>query len=297
MNIRLQSFSWALALASLVLTANALAAAAQAVPELVRAADDVRIEFDVRGQGETALVFIHGWCSDRHSWEHQLEALAGDYRVVVLDLAGHGRSGRDRKTWTVAGFAADVEAVVQKLDLKRVILVGHSMGGPIALATARRPPGVVVGVIGVDTLQNAEYKFPEDQRQGYLAAFEKDFGGTMAIGLAGMLPEGADPKLRERLIATAMSTDRTMALATMRDIGQINEKTLLQEAKVPVRCINSGGGFTFHVPTAVETQRKYADYAAVLIDNVGHYPMLEKPEEFNAKLREVLKEFAGGPKK
>jgi pimeloyl-ACP methyl ester carboxylesterase len=71
----------------------------------------------------------------------------------------------------------------------------------------------------------------------------------------------------------------------------LDGRTLLKEAKVPVRCINSSGGFQFFTPTNIETNKKYADYSAVTIDAVGHYPMLEKPAEFNKKLREVLKEF------
>jgi pimeloyl-ACP methyl ester carboxylesterase len=66
----------------------------------------------------------------------------------------------------------------------------------------------------------------------------------------------------------------------------------LKEARVPVRCINSAGGSKSFTPTAVETNKKYADFGAVTIEGVGHYPMLEKPDEFNRKLRDVLKEFA-----
>jgi pimeloyl-ACP methyl ester carboxylesterase len=258
-----------------------------------KTADGVEITYEVRGKGDTALVFIHGWCGDREFWKHQVEPLSADYRVVTLDLAGHGQSGKHREPWTVTGFAADIEAVAKKLGLKRVILVGHSMGGPIALATAKRLPGVVVGVIGVDTLQDAEYKFPEEQAKAFLAAFEQDFKATWRMGMQGMLPEKADPKLVEWLAAKCDLADQKMAIAVMRDIGQLDEKLLLQEAKVPVRCVNSAGGFMFHTPTAIETNKKYADYKAVLIDDVGHYPMLEKPDEFNAKLREVLKEFGG----
>jgi multidrug efflux system membrane fusion protein len=58
-----------------------------------------------------------------------------------------------------------------------------------------------------------------------------------------------------------------------------------------VRCINSAGGYKFFTPTAVETNKKYADFGAVTIDGIGHHPMLEKPDEFNRKLREVLKEL------
>jgi len=284
-----------LAIASLVLLVpRAQGAEGEPTQGMARAADGLSIAYDVRGTGDTALVFIHGWCGDREFWRHQVGPLAEDHRVVRLDLGGHGQSGKDRKEWTVTGFAADVEAVIKTLDLKRVVLVGHSMGGPIALATAKRMPGIVVGVIGVDTLQNVDYKFPEEQRKEFLAGFEEDFHVTLAIGLSGMLPEKTRAKLRDGLVRKALNADRTMAISVMRDLGQLDEKTLLQEAKVPIRCINSGGGFMFYVPTAAATQRKYADYRAVTIDDVGHFPMLEKPDEFNAKLGEVLKEFGTG---
>lgn len=292
-NLRFAEFR--LAIASLVLLVPcALGAEGESTQGTARAADGLNIAYDVRGKGDTALVFIHGWCGDREFWQHQVGSLAEGHRVVTLDLSGHGQSGKDRKGWTVTGFADDVEAVVKKLGLTRVVLVGHSMGGAIALATAKRLPGTVIGVVGVDTLQNAEYKFPEDQRKEFLEGFEKDFKMTLLVGLKGMLPEKADPKLSEWLIEKADGADRTMAIAVMRDLGQLDEKALLQEAKVPIRCINSAGGFTFYVPTASETNQKYADYRAVLIEGVGHYPMLEKPAEFNEKLREVLKEFGAG---
>jgi pimeloyl-ACP methyl ester carboxylesterase len=68
--------------------------------------------------------------------------------------------------------------------------------------------------------------------------------------------------------------------------------TAFKEARVPVRCINSAGGYQFFTPTAVETNRKYADFGAVTLEGVGHYPMLEKPHKFNRSLWDVLKECA-----
>ena len=73
-----------------------------------------------------------------------------------------------------------------------------------------------------------------------------------------------------------------MALALMRDLFGLDTSKLLKEAKVQVRCINSAGGYKFFTPTAVETNKKYADFGAVTIDDVGHHPMLEKPDEFDA---------------
>jgi pimeloyl-ACP methyl ester carboxylesterase len=265
---------------------------AKPVKKTVRAEDGTPIVCEVRGKGDTALVFLHGWCGDRGYWKHQVDLFAPDYRVVTLDQAGHGESGKDRKEWSVKGLAGDVESVVKALGLKRVILVGHSMGGPIALLAAKRMPGKVVAVIGVDTLQDAEFKMPPEAIKKFLEAFKTDFKGTMRGGLASLLHEKTDPDLKKWLVTRAEAQDQKMALGLMRDLSGLDLKVLLKEAKVPVRCINSGGGFKFYKPTVVATNKKYADFDAVTIDAVGHYPMLERPVEFNERLGFVLKEFA-----
>src|SRR5207253_2374491 len=113
----------------------------------IRADDGLSIVCEVRGKGDTALVFLHGWCGDRAYWKNQVGVFAADYRVVAIDQAGHGESGKDRQAWTADGLAGDVEAVVKALGLKRVILVGHSMGGLVALLAAKRMPGTFVAVI------------------------------------------------------------------------------------------------------------------------------------------------------
>jgi pimeloyl-ACP methyl ester carboxylesterase len=134
MNERLASVLVSIACLSLLAPA-AFPAEGDAKPakKTVRAEDGLTIVCEVRGKGDTALIFLHGWCGDRDYWKHQVDVFAADYRVVALDQAGHGESGKDRKHWTASSLAGDVEAVVKDLGLKRVILVGHSMGGPIGL--------------------------------------------------------------------------------------------------------------------------------------------------------------------
>jgi pimeloyl-ACP methyl ester carboxylesterase len=166
------------------------------------------------------------------------------------------------------------------------------MGGPISLAAAKRLPGTVVGVIGVDTLQNAEIKPDPEQMKPFLDGLEADFKGTMRMGLRGMLPENVDPATFEAIASGAEKQDPKMALGLFRDFGKVDFKTLFREAKVPIRCINSAGGFAFFHPTDADVNKKYADFKVVTIENVGHFPMLEKPAEFNDKLRAVLKELA-----
>jgi pimeloyl-ACP methyl ester carboxylesterase len=128
-------------------------------------------------------------------------------------------------------------------------------------------------------------------RKSILDGVERDFKGTVRVTIAGLLPEKADAELKTWLQTKAEGQDPKMALALMSDLFGLDTRKLLKEAKVPVRCINSAGGYKFFTPTAVETNKKYADFGAVTIDDVGHHPMLEKPDEFDRKLRDVLKEL------
>jgi pimeloyl-ACP methyl ester carboxylesterase len=84
--------------------------------------------------------------------------------VVALDLAGYGQSGGGRKDWTMAAFGQDVVSVVEALGLKRVVLIGHSLGGPAVLEAARRMPGRVVGLVLVDSWVDFEGKIAPEER-------------------------------------------------------------------------------------------------------------------------------------
>ena len=80
---------------------------------IAQSADGVAIHYATHGQGEIALVFVHGWAINRRYWDEQVPAFARTHRVVTLDLAGHGRSGRERKDWSMAAFGQDVRAALR----------------------------------------------------------------------------------------------------------------------------------------------------------------------------------------
>src|SRR6185503_13628491 len=149
----------------------------QTKPEsaVVNSSDGVPIHYSVAGKGDPALVFIHCWTCNRTFWENQVAEFSKTNRVVTIDLPGHGESGKGRKTWSVESFGDDVKTVVTKLGLKRVVLVGSSMGGPIALEAARRMPDRVVAIVPVDTLQNVEAKVPPDQLDAVFKQMEADY--------------------------------------------------------------------------------------------------------------------------
>lgn len=253
-----------------------------------RSADGGTLAYDVRGKGETALVFIHGWACDRSFWREQLDDLAKDYKVVALDLGGHGESQVDRDVWSTAALGGDVQAVVEELNLEKVILIGHSMGGAVALEAARLMPGRVVGIVGADTLHNAEQEYAEEMVQQAVTAFKANFQETMSGFVRSAFPPDADPNLIEWVVSKACSADSEVAAAIILETPKLDLKQSFSEAKVPIRCINAAPYPPRNTETKIETNRKYADFGVVVMEGVGHFPMLERPADFNMHLRKVV---------
>ncbi|HLY52265.1 MAG TPA: alpha/beta fold hydrolase, partial [Steroidobacteraceae bacterium] len=91
------------------------AAAAAEGPRIAMSDDLVHLQYQVYGQGEPAVLLIHGWCGNAAYWRAQIEALKPYYTVVALDLAGHGASGADRTDWSIANYAGDVASVARQI--------------------------------------------------------------------------------------------------------------------------------------------------------------------------------------
>ena len=288
------AFGMVLSLLALIMACSSeepvVPAETQAVTAIVMSADGVAIEYDVRGSGPVALVFIHGWMCDRTHWRHQIDAFADGHTVVTLDLAGHGNSVGYRDSWTIDRFGADVQAVVEALDLPRVILVGHSMGGQIALEAAARMPDRVLGVVGVDSLHNVETVIDPDEWNRLMRMYETDFAGTCAKFVQSMFPEPTeDSGLPDWIQDNMCDADPEIAIAILRRMPALDQPAMLAAAGVPVRCINSAKTAV----TDIEANLRHGNYDAVLMEGVGHFVMLERPEEFNRLLAEAVEELTG----
>ena len=257
------------------------------------AADGVEIAYDVRGSGDTTLLFVHCWSCDRSYWREQLDAFSEDYRVVSLDLAGHGASGTDREEWTVAGYAGDVLAVVEDLGLERVILIGHSMGGSVSVEAARLMPERTIGVACVDTLYNAEAEFEPTFAEELATRLEGDFVGVRSELLGQMFLPESDGEVQAWVARKGESAYAPAAIALMRDFATFDLAAAMAEVEVPIRCVNANALPPLIPETAVEINRKYADFDADIMDGVGHFLLLEQPEEFNALLRGAIAEIEG----
>lgn len=244
-----------------------------------------------RDEGGPTLVLLHGWSCDRSFWGQLPERLAVDHRVVVLDLPGHGDSGVDRDEWSVLGLGEDVAVVCDALALEDVVLVGHSMGATVALSAARALPGRVRGVLAVDSLHDLREPVPPDQIAQIVQLFEDDWETTMTAMVGSMVPAGPRSPLVDWILERTRGTDRDAALGLMRSFSGLDLAALAQEAAVPVRAVNAAPDPPLSGPTHIEANQERVDYDAVLVEGVGHYLQLEKPDAVEAALREFLAEL------
>lgn len=261
------------------------AQAAKNTDAVVNASDGVPIHYSVQGTGELALVFVHCWSCDRNLWENQVAEFAKKYRVVTIDLPGHGKSGQDRKNWSIESYGEDVKTVVTKLDLKRVVLVGSSMGGPITLEAARRMPDRVVGIVPVDTLHDVEARVPPEQLDAVVKQLQADFKTAVTGFLNQFFFAPKTPAaVKARVIAETTARPPEVALTILKAIFSYNAAPALREVKVPIRAINADLR-----PTNLTVNQKYApQFQVVVMEGFGHYPMLEDPGAFNRHLAEFL---------
>ena len=263
----------------------AVAAAAASGGSRARSADGLSVRYDVAGQGEPTLVLVHGWAFDRHLWDGLVPALAKRQRVLTLDLGGHGESGRDRARWTMASLGEDVKAVVDAVGAKEIVLVGHSMGGPVVLEAARRMPDRVKGIVLVDTLLDADQRTPADQVEAMSKQLEADYKGVATHMANEYLFAAATPAaVRERVLKQALAMPTPLSIALLREVWLYDPVPALREIKAPVRAVNAD-----KFPTNVEGNRRHMPgYEAVIVTGSGHYPMIEQPEKFAAALDTAL---------
>lgn len=253
-------------------------------------ADGVAIRYETAGEGDPAIVFIHGWSCDRTHWRAQVAHFSASHKVVALDLGGHGESGKERKSWTIPALAEDVRAVVEKAGPTRVVLVGHSMGGAVALEAASLLGGRVAAVVGVDTLNDVDERLSKEQKAEFLAPWRADFEGTLRREGPGQLfRPWTDAELVRRILAEMSAAPPRSAVALLEAFVDYDQARALARVKVPIRLIN-----TDQYPTDLEAARKTAPQVQLMVMPLRcHFPMIEDPEEFNRLLARAIREMVG----
>lgn len=253
--------------------------------------NQVEISYFQQGHGDTTLLFLHGWCIDGTYWENQIDYFSKNYNFYAIDLPGFGKSKAKRTNWTIEEYANDVTAFIDTMHLKNVVIIGHSMAGEIMLQTALTNNPKIIGVVGVDNFKIIDVAFtPEQMNQmtDFFPMLKNDFKNSAPLYADMMLFHPTTSKeVKDRVKSDFANSDSVIAYGTfMNQMQYANaDAQRLEQLNFKLYLINSDGFPTNQ--TGLKNHCKNS-FQVEIIPSTGHYPMIEKPTEFNLTLEKVL---------
>ncbi len=246
--------------------------------------DGVTLRYLEAGSGDPPLLFVHGWTCNHTHWRDQVSHFAKDHRVVAVDLRGHGQSDAPDQDYAIEGFVDDVAWFIRELGLQKPVIIGHSMGGVIAMNLARRHPDLVRAIVMVDSPITP---LPEATR----ALVEPLFAGLRSPAYAGVA-EGfarmsffnasSPPELADELVS-GMSTapQRLMYTALADTIAPENQ----QPGPIPVPSIFIRAETQF---ASEDDLRSRFPGLGVITVPAAHFVQLEQPAATNNIIADFL---------
>ena len=234
---------------------------------------------DYGGRGPL-VVLLHGWCCAPEFWRAQAGALVPEFRVVAPDL----NAFLDGSFMVAAG--QEIASLVRRTSETRgVTLVGHSMGGAIAIEAASRLGGLCKMVIGVDTFTDAGFYGPLSaaEIEARLLPFRENFSGAMERMVDRITLSGGE-SLKRSIAADMGAAEPVAARARLHALLEWNIASKWGAVPKPVVAINSA-------PLSRGMSRvELSGLVEIAMDGVGHFSMLEAPAEFNAILLRALRD-------
>ncbi len=251
--------------------------------------DGVRLFYSESGTGDPPLLFVHGWCCDSTNWRAQVLAFRRRYRIVTTDLRGHGKSAKPKQDYTMDGFASDLEWLIDELDLRRPVVIGHSMGGLVALILARRNKRELRGLVMVDAPLQTAISQPE------VDALLQGVDSPAYLQVARLLidtrffrptsPDALRAELTERLLRTPQ---HVLAPALRSLAAEMRPPPV--ELAIPSLFIDAGR--TLDELKLIE--RTVPGIEIARTNGAGHFNMIEAPEQVNGMLRTFLEQVRDG---
>ncbi|MBV1688585.1 alpha/beta hydrolase [Novosphingobium sp. G106] len=262
--------------------------------------DGTELNYQLTGKGRPAFVLIHGGCCALSDWHAQIDGLSRDSTVLAMDLRSHGGSTGTEVLLSVRRWAADVNALIEALDLAPAIIVGHSLGSRIASEVVVQRPANAAALVLLDGSRVI----------GGLAATEPQPGSTKAQGgdmsLAAILDRTAGPyadaATRAHVIRTMSSPPEAVMWAAVKaledwDRERADEVLAALPRQLPVLAIQSTYHDNFTPRCSFDSDRESSPYldhlrkalpqlAVQILPRTGHFSMMERPEEVTTALRE-----------
>lgn len=251
----------------------------------------VNIDYSDTRVGDTTLLFIHGWNINKSYWASQITFFKKKYRIVAIDLPGFGKSGKNRKNWTVEEYGKDVTAILTNLDLKNVIVIGHSMSGAIVVEAALKNPTRVIGIVGIDNFTNFGSVLSPEVKKDISNAYKALRTNYKEIALQyanqSLFTPSTAIVVRNRVMKDFTNVDSLIAVEVLETNDKYPTDEKLKSLKRTLYLINS----SYHPTDTSGFKKSNVPFELFYVGPTGHYPMMEDPSEFNKKLEQVIKEI------
>ncbi len=239
------------------------------------------LALDDGGHGGVPVVLAHSLAGTSAHWSRQLQHLRSSRRAVAFDFRAHGASepARDRD-YSISGLAGDLSAVVDSLGIERFVLVGHSLGGGVALTYAGAHADRVAGLLLLDPIGDGT-QIPAEQAAAFLQALQADYDNV----IQGYWSQIAGPNaaVKERLLADLRATPREAVEQLFGEVMQFDPRPSLAGYRGPILSVvtpNNDELFSLH--------RVGKGFPHRVVTDTGHWIQLDKPEAVNQILDEFL---------
>lgn len=251
--------------------------------------NDINLYYEANGEGQP-LVFIHGLGSSGRDWELQVTEFSRRYKVITVDLRGHGRSDKPAGPYSMAMFAADTAGLLKALGVESAHVVGLSLGGGVAFQLAVDAPALVKTLVIVNSAPEMIMRTFKDR----LAIWQR-FAIVRLMGLPRMaevlgkrlFPKTEHASLRATFAERFAQTDQRAYLDTMRALVGWSVTPRLGAIQCPTLVIAADQDYT---PVTLKEAyvAKITNAQLAVISDSHHATPVEQPQKFNAALREFL---------
>jgi pimeloyl-ACP methyl ester carboxylesterase len=245
----------------------------------------IELAYVHRGMGNP-LVLLHGYPLDHHLWDEVLPLLEDTFDLIVPDLRGFGESTTVDAPFTMDDYASDIARLLDMLGIQKAAIVGHSMGGYVALAFARLYPKRVRGLGLVSSQVLAD---PSDRKEGrYKSAADVEQNGIGSVVEAMTAKFTSDPRL-QAFARTSMEKQKPAAyIGALKAMAERMDSTsLLPSFTFPVVLIHGDADALIPIDRAREVKAALPNARLVEISGAGHMPMMEAKEKTAAALKHL----------
>jgi pimeloyl-ACP methyl ester carboxylesterase len=251
---------------------------------------NINISYSDTGKG-TAIVLLHGFLENSSMWDAFVPEFSKKYRIIAIDLLGHGQTGCLGYVHTMEDMADAVHAVLHELRIRKAIFVGHSMGGYVSLAFAELYPDMVKGIV----LQNSTSRADSDERKANrdraIKAVKQSYTNFVRMSIANLFSENNRERLNAEIEAVkqeALNTPLQGIVAALEGMkARKDREVILHFAPYPILLVLGKQDPVLNYEESLEqiegTQVKLITYAD------GHMSHIENREQLQKDLSEFFK--------